>query len=258
MPDPQQPSSLLTDPTAGAPMPPAGALTDPTAGAPMPSYPWRKYASDVEDRLLGAGKRVARLGQQIGSIPKVVGLPGLAEGTDALFGLPKGASWQATEPTTPGQAQVGDYITNLALMAGGEAAGEVAAAGTGQAAGRAMEDLGTSIQKTVDTATKAKASAPLRILMRGHPIQAAMALGSRLGASLSAKGLETLGQFVADDPDAAGKLAEIGEKATSGGFTLNAPQGNFIVDVMNQLNSGRALSGAQRGYITSIYRTMPK
>jgi hypothetical protein len=200
-----------------------------------------------------------RAGQQIGNIPKVVGLPGLSDVTDKAFNLAPGTSWNASEPSDQAQREGGAYASNIGAMALAGAGPDVVPA---KAAGNAVEDLGTQLQTAVDSATRrgARFGGSAGYLLTGHPVQALVAAASRLGASISGKGLQAVGQLIADDPDVAGKLTSIMENATNpaAGVTLGAPQSTFIASVTDQLNSGRTLTGAQRAYITSIYRAMPK
>lgn len=213
------------------------------------------YIDTVEDRLIGAGKRVMRAGQQIGNIPKVFGLPGLAEGTDKAFGLAPGTSWNLSEPSNPAQKVGGEYGMQLATMAATGAEG----ADT-ETAGRAIEDQGTKLQTAMDSVNRkaVKSGGAFGYVMRGHPLQAVYAGMARLGANLSAQGLESLGQTLSADPDAAGKLATIVEKATAPGspVSLTGWQSKFLSSVSDQLNAGKTLSGLQKQYVNIIYRSL--
>ncbi len=59
------------------------------------------------DVPIGAAKNIGRAVQMV---------PGFAEGTDQLFGLPEGASRQAMQPSNPTQT-VGGYVGDAALIA---------------------------------------------------------------------------------------------------------------------------------------------
>ena len=68
------------------------------------------------DMPIGMVKGAARIGQSI---------PGVTHATDYMFGLPKGASAQSTEPTNLNQ-KIGTYLTDVAMI---PAAGAVEAGG---------------------------------------------------------------------------------------------------------------------------------
>lgn len=109
--------------------PPSVATSAWTLGPAVTASPDKpSYAATVEDRAIGLGKRFVRAGQQIGNIPKVVGLPGLVEHYDKKAGLPPGSSWNATEPSNQAQAEGGQYGAALAALAAGSLAAEIPAA----------------------------------------------------------------------------------------------------------------------------------
>lgn len=234
--------------------------TTPTSDVPASQSPG--YLATVEDRAIGVGKRLMRAGQQIGNIPKMVGLPGLADLTDKAAGLAPGTSWQAAEPSNQAQAEGGQYGAALASMLIQAAGPKIVGEGDAQALGRTLETQGQKMQTAVDAATKAgnRSGGTWGYVLRGHPLQALYAGIARLGGKLSAEAVQSVGQLIADDPDAAGKLAVIMDKATdpASGLTLGAPQADFVSSVTDQLNAGKILSGKQRAFITTIFRSIPK
>ena len=130
----------------------------------------RRMGKAALDVPIGAAKNLGRGVQMI---------PGVAAGTDALFGLPKGASVQAMQPSNPTQT-AGGYMGDAALMAatgGAEVGGPILSKAAGYISNPTVAERGVEAAKGAASFGADTVAAVRAQLASGGPITAEKVAG---------------------------------------------------------------------------------